>query len=448
LQRGRKSTQRERLVLGMIAAANREGYAGASVSEVIAEARVSRPTFYDYFSDRDDCFLATLSDCHGLAVGQVSQALAVSPPERAARSAVTALVSYAAEQPAHARFLMGEAMAGGPRALEVRDEGIEKLASMIQAAESHGASALATPDLPLWLILGATYRLLASRLRRGVPGLGALSGDLSEWLMAYETPASSHRWRSMTSRSTGTPSPYVPGERMHAPGPLAPGRPRVSEQEILENHRQRLFFAAARLAAERGYSATTVGDITARAGLDRRAFYSLYRTKQHAFSAVHEFGFQQLLALTAGAFFAGDSWPERVWEGVRGLTRFLELNATFAHVGFVEAFAVGPGTVQRSEDSIGAFTIFLREGYQFQPRARTPSRVELEAIVTAVFECLYRETRQSSAPEMGALLAPLAFIALAPFLGEAAANAFIDSQLRAQTPGKAKARSRRVRSSS
>ena len=60
----RKSSQRERLLAGMVAAANRDGYADANVSAVIAEAGVSRPTFYDYFSDRDDCFVAAIADMH------------------------------------------------------------------------------------------------------------------------------------------------------------------------------------------------------------------------------------------------------------------------------------------------------------------------------------------------------------------------------------------------
>ena len=54
LPKGRKRTQRERIVNGMIAAANRDGYAGANVSAVIEQAGVSRPTFYDYFADRDE----------------------------------------------------------------------------------------------------------------------------------------------------------------------------------------------------------------------------------------------------------------------------------------------------------------------------------------------------------------------------------------------------------
>ena len=61
VQNRRKATQRERLLTGMIAAAVRDGYADANVSAVIAEAGVSRPTFYDYFVDSDDCFLAALA---------------------------------------------------------------------------------------------------------------------------------------------------------------------------------------------------------------------------------------------------------------------------------------------------------------------------------------------------------------------------------------------------
>ncbi|MGO9762078.1 MAG: TetR/AcrR family transcriptional regulator, partial [Solirubrobacteraceae bacterium] len=54
LQNRRKPSQRQRLLEGMVATANRDGYAGANVSAVIAEAGVSRPTFYEHFEDRDD----------------------------------------------------------------------------------------------------------------------------------------------------------------------------------------------------------------------------------------------------------------------------------------------------------------------------------------------------------------------------------------------------------
>jgi AcrR family transcriptional regulator len=63
-QKGQKHTQRERLLAGMVAAANQHGYAQATVSAVIEHAGISRPTFYEYFADRDACFLAALEDSY------------------------------------------------------------------------------------------------------------------------------------------------------------------------------------------------------------------------------------------------------------------------------------------------------------------------------------------------------------------------------------------------
>lgn len=54
--------QRDRLIDAMIAVAARLGYQDASVEKVITEAGVSRRTFYDLYSDREDagCFLRLL----------------------------------------------------------------------------------------------------------------------------------------------------------------------------------------------------------------------------------------------------------------------------------------------------------------------------------------------------------------------------------------------------
>src|ERR1017187_1086299 len=94
VQKGRKSTQRQRLLAAMVAAANRDGYAGANVSEVIAAAGVSRPTFYDYFTDRDDCFVAAVADAQGRLLADVCAAVEDGPPERAAAGTVEALVAF------------------------------------------------------------------------------------------------------------------------------------------------------------------------------------------------------------------------------------------------------------------------------------------------------------------------------------------------------------------
>jgi hypothetical protein len=113
------------------------------------------------------------------------------------------------------------------------------------------------------------------------------------------------------------------------------------------------------------------------------------------------------------------------------LTGWLEVNPAIAHVGFVESYAVGAGAIQRVEDSLIAFTIFLQEGYQHQPLEHPPSQLDLEMIVTNVFEILYRQVRDCQKPRIAATLPTLIHLSLTPFLGAAETGRFIDSMLAA-----------------
>jgi AcrR family transcriptional regulator len=433
LPKGRRSTQRDRIVTGMITAANRDGYAGASVSAVIAEAGVSRPTFYEYFEDRDACFLATITEVHGQLIAPLRAAVQGDTPERAMHASIGALIGFAAAEPAMARFLTNESLAGGSQALDARDRSIAEIEQVIEERYRDLQAGQAVPDFSARILIGGIYRLLAVRTRRGDPSISALLDDLLGWVSSYAQPVEQHRWRSLTPSPPPAPSPFLPDAPLRAPPPLPPGRPRISPEEVAENHRRRVLFAAALLAERKGYTATTVADIGKLAGIDLRAFYAMFADKQEAFMAVHELGFQDLMAVTAGAFFAGASWPERCWEAGRAFTQFLESNPTIAHVGFVEAHAVGPGAVQRVEDSHVAFTIFLQEGFQYAKPSAPPSRVALEATITAIFEIVYVQARASEAPQLSGLLAHLSFLVLVPFLGPAPANEFIEDKLAAES---------------
>jgi AcrR family transcriptional regulator len=429
LQKGRKSTQRERLVTGMVAAANRAGYAGANVSAVISQAGVSRPTFYDYFADRDDCFVATVTDVQRRLLEDVRRAVDARAPEDGVEAAIRALVGFAVAQPAPARFLMKEALAGGARALDARDEGIAEIAAIVESALARAPASRHVPDLPLATTIGAVYRLLASSLRRSERALGGMLEDLLSWTRSYERAGGDHRWRTLVPERTVAASPFLPAIPLRAPLPLAPGRPRIPEEEVAENHRQRIMFATCRVVAERGYSAATIAEITRLARVDGRVFYRLFTDKQEAFSTIHELGFQHLMALTAGAFFAGRNWPERVWEAMRAATQSVQGDPTIARVGFVEAYAVGPGAIQRVEDSRVAFSIFLQEGYRYESRRERPSRLAMEAIVTSIFEIVYHQARTSSNPEMAGLLPHMVHLCLTPFMGPEKADRFIDRKL-------------------
>lgn len=428
----RKSTQRERLLAGMVAVANRGGYAAASVSAIIAEAGVSRPTFYDYFADRDDCFLAAIADAHQRLLDTVGEEVRGRPPQEASAAAVEAIVAFASAEPARARFLMSEAMAGGPRALDARDQGIAELAAVIEEALVGVAGELAAPDLEHQILLGGIYRILATRLRRGEPAISKLTDELLAWIKTYERPVCEHRWRMLVPGPPAPPSPFVPDVPIQdMPGALPPGRPRISEEQIAENHRLRILYATTLMAERKGYTATRVADITKLARVDGHVFYRLFADKQDAFMSVHEIGFQAVMDVISKAFFAGTDWPHRSWEAGRALTQLLEVNPLVAHIGFVEAHAVGPAAVQRVEDSHIAFMFFLQEGLVYHSQPVPPSRLAMEAIITSIFEIVYRQSRVEGKPEVASMLPHITHLWLTPFLGPPEADEFIDEQLKA-----------------
>jgi AcrR family transcriptional regulator len=412
----------------MVAATADMGYARAGVAAVIAHAGVSRPTFYDYFGDRDNCFLATIADVQQRLLEEVRGAVDAGAPEDAAAAAAETLVRFAVAQPAMARFLSNDALSGPVAALDARDRGIAEIAQIVEEAFARAPARQALPDLPLEMMLGAVQRLLASRLRRGERALDGLLEDLLGWLGSYER-SGERRWRTLTPGPAMAPSPFLSATPLQPQARFKPGRVQVPAEAVAENHRQRIMLATCEVVNERGYTKATVAEITRLAGVDGSKFYSRFASKQEAFSAVYELGFRHLMTTAAGAFFAGDSWPERMWETMLATTQTLQSEPALAHMGLIEAHAVGPEEIQRVEDGRIAFTTFLREGYRYDARRTPPSDLALEAIMATVFEIVYREARRSANRETPGLLPHIVYLCLTPFMGPKQANGFIDRKL-------------------
>jgi AcrR family transcriptional regulator len=416
------------LIAGMIDAAHRHGYAGATVSHVIEHAGVSRPTFYEYFADKEDCFLATHRELARLLVWEVERAVGAVGPEQAVQAAIRRFVELSEQHPDRAVLLTNEAMAGGRAALDAHDRMMDEMAEVVERARDRASARTLTPDLPIQMVFGAGRWLLAPALRRGEHDLAALGDDLADWVNRYMAPSAEHRWHRLEPGPTLPPSPHTSEISLDPPPTIPPGRSRLSKSEIVRNQRERILYATAEVAAAKGYNATTIADITSSAGVDRRVFYKHFRDKQQAFLAIHEFALRQVMALAASAFFSVEAWPERVWEAMRATTQFEATNPVAAHIGHVESHAVGAPAIQRVDDTRAAFTIFLQEGSQLA--AEPPPRTVMEAIAGAVFEIGYHQVRRGRGRLISRLAPHATYLVLAPFMGPAAANEFIDRKLR------------------
>ncbi len=414
----------------MVEVTNRDGYAGATVSAVVAAAAVSRASFDEHFSSAEDCFRATIEDVQLQLAQHVDASIGQRPANEAAGAAVEALVAFASAEPARARFVMSEALGGDARAHDARDDGIAQIAESIERALDRAPADAIAPDVEHRVLIGGIYRLIGTRLRRGEPAISRLTDVLERWLASYAHPIGEHRWRALQPAPRSEPSPHVPEEPIQRmPNVVPQGRARISDEEIADMQRLRILYAAARTAERKGYIATTVADIAELAEVEEDVFHALFADKQDAFLAVHELGFTQVMDLTSKAYFSADSWPMRSWEAGRALTQLLEDNPLVAHIGFVEAYAVGPATVQRIEGSHIAFTFFLQEGLVYRKQLNPPTGLATEVIVTSIFEIIYLQARHEGKPRVAAMLPHIAHLWLTPFLGRRESDEFIDERL-------------------
>lgn len=427
LDAGSRATQRARLLRAMTHVAARDGYAAASIAKVIADARVSRPTFYEYFADKDDCFLAAQLAAAQVLVEQVDAAIAQGPPSRAPQSAIAAMLQFAAREQPHAQFLMCELPAGGPRSLDQRDALVASIAARVDQARGGLAGDERSPDLPVSAMVGGVMWLLAPGMRSR-EDLGRVTGELERWVDRYSRPVAEHRWASLQAGSAPPPSAYISELPSHAPTALGPGRPGISRGEVARNQRERIMYATAEVAARRGFNAATLGEIAAAAHVDARVLGAHFADKEQAFLAAHEFGFQHLMAVAASAFFSARSWPERAWEGILAGAQFQATHPELSHMLYVQSYAIGAEALERVNRTHAAFTLFLHEGNEHAAKPVSP--LAMEAIVAASFEIVYQLSRQDKGEAVPRLVPHGAYLCLAPFLGPEAAETLIDEKMR------------------
>ncbi len=133
------ASQRGRLLAAVAEAVAEKGFVSVSVADVIRRAGVSRETFYEQFSDKEDCFLSALeagADAMLEALGPALTEPAVSPLDRLDRL-LTTYLNVLAEEPSFAKaFLIDAYGAGGrttARRLELQQRFVAFLMSVAEA---------------------------------------------------------------------------------------------------------------------------------------------------------------------------------------------------------------------------------------------------------------------------------------------------------------------------
>jgi AcrR family transcriptional regulator len=431
-----KPSQRERLLAAMTHVASSQGYAELSIADLTSRARVSRQTFYEQFAGKEDLFLAAYQRSARQVLGPLQGAMSSSDWWETPRTVVRAVLARIEADPEGAWLFFVEGLAGGPRIEAERRRVLEAVEAAIEGFLESAPAAGQTLDVPpralLGAIRGAAIRAIAPWQPRIDAGgqEPALGEGLVAWIRSYAIPAGQARWSAgeravQPARcSRGSVRPASPILARHEQLPR--GRHGLPRGVVERNRRERIILATAEVIQEKGYAAVTVGDIATAAGIGKGVFYEHFADKRHVFAVAQQHAAQETFNACARAYFAGPTWPERIYAGLRTLSAIVAAEPALAHLRILAPYAAGPEAIERTQQTAMLFAAFLEEGYSRRPQAEHLPRACSAAIVDAVFEIIRAEIAAGRAGELSHQVPLLSYVAIAPFTGAQAAVQLIE----------------------
>jgi AcrR family transcriptional regulator len=166
-----------------------------TVADIIKTAAVSRRTFYEFFDDKESCFLATYDLVFGYLEKIVREAYGSkeSWPEQA-RAALGAALQFLADEPALAKLCMVEPLAAGPPIADHHHDSIGVFAALLdEGREVEGAENPA--EETAGAVIAGAASLVAQRIVAGeTERLEEALPDLLESMLApYLGPVEAER---------------------------------------------------------------------------------------------------------------------------------------------------------------------------------------------------------------------------------------------------------------
>jgi AcrR family transcriptional regulator len=421
-----EADQRQRLMSAMIAVIGEKGYSGATVSDVIVRAGVSRKTFYEHFADAQGCFLAIYDAITKEGIRRVQSAYAEAEgwPGRV-EAAIRVLFESAIESPDALRLIMIEIAAAGEAGLAHRERVMVQYARFIREGLELAPGRGTVSDLTLRAVIGGVNRVLYARLHdRRHAKLLALVPDLVRWATSYypaPAPIAAGARASGSLARTGLVGGRAPGTLSLGPqargrGPMR-GEGSPSSSFVVHNQRERIIDAVANLTAAKGYGGLAVKAIAEEAGISLQTFYEHFSGKEDAFLVAYEIGYMKALAIFERAYRAEPDWPRGMRAALASLLHFLASEPAFAHMTLVDTLVATSRTAALSDKSVAAFARLLEPGFEAAPVSAPPPQVVVEAIAGGMFEIIFDHVVHGRTRDLPELVPQATYIALAPFLG-------------------------------
>jgi AcrR family transcriptional regulator len=231
-----------------------------------------------------------------------------------------------------------------------------------------------------------------------------------------------------------------------APRRLPRGRHALAPEEVLRDQRARLIAAVPRVAAERGYEATSVADIVRAAAVSRNAFYKNFADKQECFAAAHDAGHERLFEVLVRPCEQATTIEERVEGSLAAGLDALASDPDMARMLFVEAPSAGEEIALRYHEWLQRYGTLLRNAAPDLSARAIPAPEVEGVIVGGIASRIASEVLNGRAKKLRDLKAPLGEYVLAFYrLGDTGPKegklvAFERDQQSAELPAEAQRR--------
>ena len=194
--------QRQRLIASLIRVVAERGYNATTITAIIEGASITSATFYKYFDDVEDCYLAAFDSAVELLSERLTEAY-VSQDEwpLQVRAALAAALEFFAASPSLGRLCLTEPFAAGPTISRHYQAALERLVPFLREGRQLHPASDALPATTERGLLGSIAAQVGRKLLAAEEGaLEALLPDLTQFALTPYLGASEARRVALLDR--------------------------------------------------------------------------------------------------------------------------------------------------------------------------------------------------------------------------------------------------------
>lgn len=177
-------------------------------------------------------------------------------------------------------------------------------------------------------------------------------------------------------------------------------RPRLDPEVVASFKRRRITDAMAELCVEQGFRATTIDDLSRRAGSSRATVYQHFSNAGQVLLSALDRAILEMLERTGAACRAAAVHSEpRIEAGLAAVLAWVAEEPNGAWVCFVESLCATPASLARHLEAIARFTALLHDAAPSEVRRPETTEESLVGGVSAILNGLVRRGEAGRAPQ-------------------------------------------------